>query len=434
MDPALVLALVVLDIAAVCLYVFLLTRMDRYRMDKESATLIMRFYFIGLLSNITVWALYLTVGRAIAGLFWALMEGPGFYVGSFVEQFFIVGPVEETAKFLVFFLFSSWLRTIKEPVDGILQAAAVGLAFASVENMEYALHLGVSNMLVRSVLCILGHMTLSAMWGFACSKVVYHRLMRNGRPQAEIILKAIALAAATHGTYNFLLDLGRFDLAVMLIVFALAGVILLYGRMIEESPYRAMPRWRYREAIRTVRAALASNPRNFVLNRRLALYLLYGGAYREALGRFERCRALRPRNPYMRCFCGLVRLLSGGTEEARAKGRTVFREAFERIDAAGRRKLWRTIRRWLPKDESRNLLLREMEACGYQDPSRLERRRYNIPAPVGTVARRTTPRRRYRPATQTVYRSRAIDRSGKPYRQVLAEKTEELRAALKHAG
>ena len=256
MDPALVLALVALDIAAVCLYVFLLTRMDRYRMDKESTALIARFYFIGLLSNLTVWLLYLTVGSAIAGLFWTLMEGPGFYVGSFVEEFFIVGPVEETAKFIVFFCFSSWLRTIKEPVDGILQAAAVALAFASVENMMYAMQYGVSNMLIRSVLCILGHMTWAAIWGVACSKVVYHRLVRNGKPRVELILGAVALAAATHGMYNFLLDLGRFDLAVMLIVFALAWIILLYGRMIEESPYRAMPRWQYRNAIRTVRAGL----------------------------------------------------------------------------------------------------------------------------------------------------------------------------------
>ena len=56
----------------------------------------------------------------------------------FVNYLFITGPVEELSKFSLFIILALRMKTIREPRDGMLQAASVGLGFAFVENFLYA--------------------------------------------------------------------------------------------------------------------------------------------------------------------------------------------------------------------------------------------------------------------------------------------------------
>ena len=95
------------------------------------------------------------------------VTGLHYYMNPFVANFLIVGPVEELSKFAVFIALTGIMKSIKEPRDGIPQAASVALGFALVENLIYVFRYGIIVLLVRSILSIIGHMSYAVIWGFA---------------------------------------------------------------------------------------------------------------------------------------------------------------------------------------------------------------------------------------------------------------------------
>ena len=416
MDNFQIVYIVLIDVAAVVLYILLLTRLDRHRVDKQSTDRILQFYILGLLSIIPVSILYL-FGLPIE---YIMMTG-NYYVDSAVENFLFVGPIEEFSKFIIFLLFSLRLRSIIEPGDGILQAAAVALAFASLENLKYGSIYGVELMLKRSVLSIIGHMVYSSIWACAFSIVVYGQLKKEGKLRLKIALYAVLPAAFIHGLYNFLLDLDLMELAIVLDILVLLVAIVIYRIMIEESPYKKMPMAEYKIAIRRIRRGLEVHPRSYLLNRRMAIYQLYGGNYAAALKYFKQCVLLKPLNRFMKCFKGFALMLTGDM----SKGRRHFREAFAYLGSIGRAKVKRMVKRCLVDSGAKQILLQELLLCETQARS---------------FGRETTARMgkreksRTRAATQVVYRSRAVNRAGRSYSNILQERSRELREALKQAG
>ena len=87
-------------------------------------------------------------------------------MNPFVGELLIVGPVEEFSKFIIFIVLTGMMKSIKEPRDGILQAASVAMGFALVENIFYAYCYGFTILIIRSFLTILGHMSYAIIWGF----------------------------------------------------------------------------------------------------------------------------------------------------------------------------------------------------------------------------------------------------------------------------
>ena len=110
--------------AAVGFLLFLYSRFD-YLWDKQQPGQLMLFFFGGLLS-------VLVHSGTLYGL-WAL----GFFdllpsiVGEnvFLYNFLTVGLSEETVKFSIFALFAWGYKSFKEPQDGVLLGALVGLGF-----------------------------------------------------------------------------------------------------------------------------------------------------------------------------------------------------------------------------------------------------------------------------------------------------------------
>jgi RsiW-degrading membrane proteinase PrsW (M82 family) len=112
----------------------LLVRLDPHRGQKGSDRRMIILFVLGMLSVVPAIILSMAIPTADP------TEGP---LGrSFAVFTFVWAPIEEFSKFLVFFVLVTWMRSLREPADGIFQAAAVGLGFAIVENVIYALSSG----------------------------------------------------------------------------------------------------------------------------------------------------------------------------------------------------------------------------------------------------------------------------------------------------
>jgi RsiW-degrading membrane proteinase PrsW (M82 family) len=109
----------------------------------------------------------------------------------------LVGPIEESSKFLAVRLFAFRSRYFDEPVDGLIFSAAASLGFASIENILYVIQFGPEVMIVRAPLSTLAHVIFGLFWGYAMARNV-------GSPRGRFwwLLAGIAAAATVHGLFN----------------------------------------------------------------------------------------------------------------------------------------------------------------------------------------------------------------------------------------
>ena len=143
----------------------------------------------------------------------------------------VVGPVEESCKFLAvrWAVFRS--LHFEEFMDGLVYGAAASLGFASLENLLYVLAFGPEVMVLRAPFSTLAHLVFGSLWGYGLG------LRRSGRG-LWIVWVTLAGAAALHGASNILL----FSSApwLSLILTAVGGVcvyrLFKWGQSI--SPFR----------------------------------------------------------------------------------------------------------------------------------------------------------------------------------------------------
>lgn len=156
-----------------------------------------------------------------------------------VVMFFIVGPVEETSKFLAVRLGVYRTRHLREPLDGLIYGAVASLGFATAENIGYALSFGPEVMILRGPVSTLGHVVFGSLWALSLN------------PAAPPVrrkfagLAGLAAAALLHGLFNVLV----FSVWGILPALALVGlggylVIRMFRRAKRNSTYhlrRNMP-------------------------------------------------------------------------------------------------------------------------------------------------------------------------------------------------
>lgn len=121
----------IVSVATSLIWIKILKSFDDAQGLKSKRTAVSGFFLYGLLSGPLVLLLY-----AVAGpLAYPITRG-----SAVLENLFLVGPVEELGKFLIFYLVAVGSGSIQEPRDGVLHAALVGLAFAVVENVFYSVY------------------------------------------------------------------------------------------------------------------------------------------------------------------------------------------------------------------------------------------------------------------------------------------------------
>jgi len=123
-----VLAAIPITALTAVVWLVVLRRFIPFYRDKNLTSALRTFFFAGFLSIPIIVVFSVTIAPiGYARTFSAVTE--------LWNMIVIVGILEEFSKWVVFAVVMQRLRPLRSPEDGILLAAAVGLAFASVENV-----------------------------------------------------------------------------------------------------------------------------------------------------------------------------------------------------------------------------------------------------------------------------------------------------------
>jgi RsiW-degrading membrane proteinase PrsW (M82 family) len=151
--------------------------------------------------------------------------------------FVVIGPTEELVKFAAVRLFIYRDPEFDEPLDGIIYASAAALGFASLENVFYVidftggLHIRWAALGLRSFLALPGHVIFGATWGYA--------LGRRRFDPTYPVWSRVALAAALHGLYDFVLIYPPTRPLILLFMSIMVPVVVTQIRALRaDSPFR----------------------------------------------------------------------------------------------------------------------------------------------------------------------------------------------------
>lgn len=271
-----------------------------------------------------------------------------------------MGPVEEFSKFIIFIALTGMMKSIKEPRDGILQAASVAMGFALVENIFYAFSHGYTVLIIRSFLTILGHMSYAVIWGFTWGATAYTSAGTNKTPDRFIVFPSLILAAILHGTYNAFLDYGNPLAAIFVNLTTMSLFFVLYNYVRDNSPYRAFKLREYRKAIPELKRGLQKHPNSFVLNKRMGVFNIYARSYNKAGKYLNKARKIKPKNSAARFYYGLSKYMDGETE----KGLMHMNSAVEALPVNMQKKMIGTIKNVVSTETARNELLNRVNSSG----------------------------------------------------------------------
>ncbi|MFB6270050.1 MAG: PrsW family intramembrane metalloprotease [Halobacterium sp.] len=194
----------------------------------------------------------------------------GFFLGSVTEgaplwlaflapalyYFLVVGPVEETVKWLAIRLYAFRSDRFDAVVDGAVYGAVAGLGFATIENAIYiarevvlasqaaggagALGVGLQTAAVRT-LAGPGHVIYSAFAGYYLGLAKF-----NPEDAGPIVVKGLVIAAVIHAVYNTVVtNLGGLTEVLGIaqgLVFI--GFVLVYDGTLFYVLYRKLVRYR----------------------------------------------------------------------------------------------------------------------------------------------------------------------------------------------
>jgi protease PrsW len=288
-----------------------LHRMDSFTADKKNENRLFWLIISGGIPSIIITLIIHPIWDS------TLYNLTGLYYGenTFISQFLVIGPVEEFSKFIVFIFLTSSRKSIKEPRDGMLQAASVALGFALTENIFYAMSGGIILLLIRSIITIIAHMTYAVIWGFAWGSLGYSNSSKTHTSGWYYVIPALILAALFHGATNFFLLTGYPLLALFIDGLAIVLFINIYKIVRENSPYRKYKLEEYRTAIPSIKVGLQKYPDSYFLNIKLGIFYIYARKYKVGEKYLLKARKLRLNNAESKFYCGVAIYLDGRTSE-----------------------------------------------------------------------------------------------------------------------
>lgn len=119
-------------------------------------------------------------------------------VALFSYSMLVIGPVEELAKFIPFWIFILRMKEFDEPIDGIIYASFIALGFGAVENIYYLQFLSGIEAWGRAFVGPVLHIVFASIWGYYVGRA--HLCKRKLLP---VSLAALAVASVVHGFYDF---------------------------------------------------------------------------------------------------------------------------------------------------------------------------------------------------------------------------------------
>jgi RsiW-degrading membrane proteinase PrsW (M82 family) len=157
---------------------------------------------------------------------------------AFLGAIFIVGLVEEGAKFLVVRFYAYHRPEFDEPYDGIMYSVMAALGFATLENVLYVFSNGAGTGVMRALLAIPSHAFDGVLMGYFLGEAKFARNDRTGNWLSAL---GFGLAVVAHGLYDFIVfTLDKRPLMVLsLITMAILFWVIFFKatrRLSEQSP------------------------------------------------------------------------------------------------------------------------------------------------------------------------------------------------------
>ncbi len=290
--------ILIISFAAAVIWIRVLKNLDKDRKLKTDKSFIRLFIFAGFSS--------LPLVFIISDLIEPILR-PFYTYSVILYNILMVGMVEEVSKFIPFFLLTIRKQAVKEPRDGVIHAASVGLAFALVENIEYAFFYGLNILLIRSILTIVGHMTLASIWGATAGVYIYNRNTRMGDNHSPLMIAGSIIVAGTfHGIYNSLLSYDHFMAALFVDFIVLMISLRVLNFFNKTSPYKKKPIRDYKTEIPRLVHALDKNPENFYLNKQLGFCYLRAGNTEKGKRYLKKANKINSREISVRFFLNFI--------------------------------------------------------------------------------------------------------------------------------
>ncbi len=171
------------------------------------------------------------------------------FVPDFTASGFISGSFEEVFRFIIFILLAAGIKTIKEPLDGIILAASLVLGFSLGENFIYALNSGTLVFIYKSYFGLVGNITYSLIWGSILS-VMFSTLEQSVKSTtAFYAIPALIVSILLHGIYNSQISSGQYWYALIVILLTIILVFTVYKYVKEKSASNGYPLKGYRSAV-----------------------------------------------------------------------------------------------------------------------------------------------------------------------------------------
>lgn len=169
----------------------------RDKFDKEPLTLLIRCFFLGVIST----GLTIVLSAAIDYL--SSSEPDNYFLSNAIHAYLKVGLVEEFAKFILLYWFVYPSRHFDEPYDGITYSVMISMGFASFENVLYMIQAGHDVIYVRAFTAVPAHATFAIAMGY------YVGLSKFSPFRWVYLLMGLLFAAFMHGTYDYFLFLNE---------------------------------------------------------------------------------------------------------------------------------------------------------------------------------------------------------------------------------
>ena len=163
----------------------------------EPGNLVMKGFFFGALATL--------VSSVFSGPMMAMgvfTNNPSSLIEAAKTAFFGAAIPEETAKLIMLWLLLRHCKDFDERYDGLVYAAAVGLGFATLENLLYLLSSGFSFFQVavsRAFLAVPGHFAFAIVMGYYYSK---QHFSWNAEEKRGAAWKMWAYPVLLHGIYD----------------------------------------------------------------------------------------------------------------------------------------------------------------------------------------------------------------------------------------
>ena len=223
MDP---ITLLSISLAPGIFWVWFFYKKDKY--EPEPKKIIIYTFLLGVLATIPA--------GIINSIFVPSSLESASVLMIFFAAFIVVGPVEEISKYLAIRVYALKSKEFDEPIDAMIYSVTAALGFATFENFLYISQFGPSLILMRAITGCLGHAGFSGIFGYYLGKAKF------SQPQIKnnLILKGLAIAAFTHGLFDFVL----FTQTILAFLFLPILIIIVYfltkrlGEMSHVSPFK----------------------------------------------------------------------------------------------------------------------------------------------------------------------------------------------------